>query len=132
MTAVSTRSPLVLFSILLLVGSLTLLRVINGSAEDAAYVIGMNRLRAAYAELDPGIDRYFITSKHDDGRGVGQTYNFFAPTSDELKFFASSTMFIAVVDAVMAGTLRGWWRRQPTERARSSRLRRWSRAPATS
>ena len=24
--------------------------------------IGMNRLRAAYAELDPGIDRYFITS----------------------------------------------------------------------
>ena len=35
---------IVLFSILLLVGSLTLLRVINGSAEDAAYVIGMNRL----------------------------------------------------------------------------------------
>jgi len=97
----------VLFSILLLVGSLTLLRVINGSAEDAAYVIGMNRLRAAYAELDPGIDRYFITSKHDDDRGVGQTYTFFAPTSDERQLFASSTMFILVVDAVVAGTLAG-------------------------
>ena len=97
----------VLFSILLLVGSLTLLRVINGSAEDAAYVIGMNRLRAAYAELDPGIDRYFITSKHDDDRGVGQTYTLFAPTSDERQFFASSTMFILVVNAVVAGTLPG-------------------------
>jgi hypothetical protein len=98
---------IILFSILLVVGSLTLLRVVNGSTEDAAYVIGMNRLRAAYAELDPGIDRYFITSKHDDDRGVGQTYTFFAPTSDQLQFFASSTMFILVVDAVVAGTLAG-------------------------
>ena len=53
---------IVLFSILLLVGTLTLLRVGNGGEEDLAYVIGMNRLRAAYTELDPGIDRYFITS----------------------------------------------------------------------
>ena len=45
---------IVLFSILLLVGTLTLLRVYNGGEEDHAYVIGMNRLRAAYAELDPG------------------------------------------------------------------------------
>ena len=45
---------IVLFSIVLLVGTLTLLRVQNGSEEDHAYVIGMNRIRAAYAELDPG------------------------------------------------------------------------------
>ena len=49
---------LLLFSILLLVGTLTLLRVFNGGEEDLAYVIGMNRLRAAYTEIDPGIDRY--------------------------------------------------------------------------
>jgi hypothetical protein len=61
---------IVLCSILLLVGTLTLLRVYNGSEEDQAYVIGMNRLRAAYAELDPGIERYFVTSTHDDDRGV--------------------------------------------------------------
>ena len=35
---------IVLFSILLLVGTLTLLRVYNGGEEDHAYVIGMNRL----------------------------------------------------------------------------------------
>ena len=45
-------------------------------------MIGMNRLRAAYTELDPGIDRYFVASTHDDERGVGQTYAYF-PHSEE-------------------------------------------------
>jgi hypothetical protein len=98
---------LVLFSILLLVGTLTLLRVFNGSEEDLAYVIGMNRLRAAYAELDPGIDRYFITSTHDDSRGISQTYTYFPHGSSLVQLFASSSMFILVVDAVVAGTLAG-------------------------
>jgi hypothetical protein len=74
---------IVLFSILLLVGTLTLLRVVNGSEEDLAYVIGMNRLRSAYAELDAGIDRFFVASKHDDERGIGQTYAYF-PHGSEL------------------------------------------------
>ncbi len=96
-----------LFSILLLVGTLTLLRVMNGSEEDLAYVIGMNRLRAAYAELDAGIDRYFIASKHDDERGIGQTYAYFPHSSELLQPLASSMMFIIVVDAVVAGVLAG-------------------------
>ena len=97
----------VLFSILLLVGTLALLRVINGGDEDLAYVIGMNRLRAAYAELDPGIERYFIASKHDDERGIGQTYSYFPQGADVLQPLASSMMFILVVDAVVAGVLAG-------------------------
>jgi hypothetical protein len=98
---------IVLFSILLLVGTLTLLRVVNGSEEDLAYVIGMNRLRAAYAALDPGIDRYFVASKHDDDRGIGQTYAYFPHGSDLLQPLASSMTFILVVDAVVAGVLAG-------------------------
>jgi hypothetical protein len=98
---------IVLFSILLLVGTLTLLRVSNGSEEDLAYVIGMNRLRAAYAELDVGIDRYFVASTHDDERGIGQTYAYFPHSSDLLQPLASSYMFILVVDAVVAGVLAG-------------------------
>jgi hypothetical protein len=35
----------------------------------------MNRLRAAYVELDPGIERYLVTSAHDDDNGIWQTYN---------------------------------------------------------
>jgi len=96
-----------LFSILLLVGTLTLLRVSNGSEEDLAYVIGMNRLRAAYSELDAGIDRYFVASKHDDDRGISQTYAYFPHGSEFVQPLASSMMFILVVDAVVAGTLAG-------------------------
>jgi len=98
---------IVLFSILLLVGTLTLLRVLNGGEEDLAYVIGMNRLRAAYTKLEPGIDRYFVASTHDDERGIGQTYAYFPHGSEVLQPLASSMMFILVVDAVVAGTLAG-------------------------
>jgi hypothetical protein len=98
---------IVLFSILLLVGTLTLLRVSNGSEEDLAFVIGMNRLRAAYAELDPGIDRYFVASKHDDDRGISQTYAYFPHGFDLVQPLASSMMFILVVGAVVAGVLAG-------------------------
>jgi len=98
---------LVLFSLLVLVGTLSLLRVYNGSEEDHWYVIGMNRLRAGYAELDPGIDRYFITSAHDDDRGISQTYTYFPHKTWHVQLFASSWMFILVVDAVVAGVLAG-------------------------
>jgi hypothetical protein len=98
---------ILLFSILVLVGSLTLLRVLNGSTEDAVYVIGMNRLRAAYVELDPGIDRYFVTSAHDDDRGVSKTYAFFEDISSPVQVLASSAMLILVVDVVVTGVLAG-------------------------
>jgi len=98
---------IVLFSIVLLVGTLTYLRVSNAGEEDLAYVIGMNRLRAAYNELDPGIDRYFVASRHDDDQGIGQTYAYFPHGSDLIQPLASSMMFILVVDSVAAGVLAG-------------------------
>jgi hypothetical protein len=98
---------IVLFSVLLLVGALTLLRVFNGSIEDAVYVIGMNRLRAAYAELDPAIDRYLVTSRHDDSEGMRKTYAFYGDVSDFVQILASSATLILVVDVVVAGVLAG-------------------------
>jgi len=44
--------------------------VVNASSEDLAHVIGMNRLRAAYLELEPDTERYLVTSVHDGGRGI--------------------------------------------------------------
>ena len=98
---------IVLTSILLLVGSLTMLRVANASDEDMAYVIGMNRLRAAYAELAPGIDRYFVAFRYDDERGITQTYAYFPHGSSLAQPLASSLMVILVVNAVVAGVLAG-------------------------
>ena len=43
---------LILDGMLFVVGTLTQMRVGNASMEDLAHVIGMNRLRAAYVEID--------------------------------------------------------------------------------
>jgi hypothetical protein len=45
---------LVLVGVVILVGLPTQVRLGNAAVEDRAHVIGMNRLRAAYLELDPG------------------------------------------------------------------------------
>ena len=41
--------------LLVVLGTITQLRVFNTATEDLVYVLAMNRLRAAYIDLDPGI-----------------------------------------------------------------------------
>src|SRR2546430_12662340 len=88
---------------LVVIGTLTQMRVGNAAIEYFAHVIGMNRLRAGYVELDPGIERYFVTSAHDDSRGVWQTYNHLAGPRAILQPLASSGTFITFVSAGLAG-----------------------------
>ncbi|TMD82937.1 MAG: hypothetical protein E6I74_06580 [Chloroflexi bacterium] len=94
---------LVLLGMLVVIGTLTQIRVGNAAIEDLAHVIGMNRLRAGYVELDPAIERYFVTSAHDDSRGVWQTYNHLAGPRAILQPLASSGTFITFVSAGLAG-----------------------------
>jgi hypothetical protein len=75
----------------------------NASIEDLAHVISMNRLRAAYAELDPGVERYFVTSAHDDDRGLWQTYNPLVGPHQMSNVLASSGTFITVVTSGITG-----------------------------
>ncbi|NUS37127.1 MAG: hypothetical protein HOQ04_11870, partial [Pseudarthrobacter sp.] len=44
------------------VGLLTQLRVMNVAHEDLMYVTAMNRLRAAYVDLDPGVAPYLMAA----------------------------------------------------------------------
>jgi hypothetical protein len=93
---------LVLLGMVVMIGTLTQIRVVNASNEDLAYVIGMNRLRAAYLELDPDIERYLVTSAHDDDRGIWQTYNpLMAPNPTPA--LASSAAFILLVNSGLSG-----------------------------
>jgi hypothetical protein len=89
----------------LLLGTLTGLRVHNASADDMAMLLGMNRLRSGYVELDPGIERYLVTSRHDDPAGLRATYLMGTPRSTLSHVVASTGMFINVVNALVAGTL---------------------------
>lgn len=58
----------------LFVGFATLGRIASASNEDLRYLQGMNRLRHAYHEIVPGLEPYFITSKHDDFDSVAAFY----------------------------------------------------------
>ncbi|MEO9013934.1 MAG: hypothetical protein ABI275_01305 [Terrimesophilobacter sp.] len=90
--------------IVLLVGILTQMRVTNVSMEDLAYVLAMNRLRAAYTELDPGITPYLMTSRYDDFSGSRQTYYFLGPRG--ISHIAGSSMvFSMAVNAALVGVL---------------------------
>ncbi len=99
-----TAIALTLGSFVVVIGTLTLVRVNNGSNEDRAHVIGMNRLRAAYVELDPELDRFLVASSHDDDQGISQTYNpLEGPKRSQV--IGSSFTFILFVTAGLMGAL---------------------------
>lgn len=58
----------------LFVGLASLGRIAAASNEDLRYLQGMNRLRHAYLEIVPGLERYFITSQYDDFASVAAFY----------------------------------------------------------
>jgi hypothetical protein len=89
----------------LVLGSLTLMRVVNASNDDAAAVLGMNRLRAAYLELDPSLASYFVTSPHDDEAGLMRTYTMGFPRSTVSHVTASTAFFLTVFNSIVAGCL---------------------------
>ena len=66
-------------------------------------MIGINRLRAAYVELDSGIERYLVISAYDDN-GIWQTYNhLMGPNPAWMGLFASTTAFIMLVNSGLTG-----------------------------
>ena len=87
-----------------LTGTLTSMRVHHASHEDAQLVRGMNRLRHAYLDMDPGIEPYLVAGFTDDGPGLTQTYTM-GPRRDVSRLLASASMFITTVTALVAG---GW------------------------
>lgn len=88
--------------VVFLTGTLTSFRVANASQEDYFFVMGMNRLRAAYVEIDPTLAAYFITGLSDDPAGVKQTYTM-GPRRDLNHVLASTAMFVIVVNTIVAG-----------------------------
>lgn len=65
----------------------------------------MNRLRAAYVEIDPGVSPYLMASPYDDKAGSGRTYYFLGNRSAFSEVGGSSMMFIMVVNSAPVGLL---------------------------
>ena len=89
----------------LVTGSLTALRVRNASQEDLMLVAGMNRLRAAYVEMDPSISDHLVTGWTHDPAGIRRTYAMGVRRSGLSHFLASAYLFASTVNGIVAAGL---------------------------
>lgn len=92
--------------LLVLLGVITQLRVFNTATEDLVYVLAMNRLRGAYLDLDPGLERYLIMGTSDDQSGAITTYYAFADRKRS-QVPASSMMVMLLVNTALVGLFTG-------------------------
>ena len=118
--ATSFGSGFMTFALLLLpvvffVGSSTFVRLNEINEEDLTWVKGMNRLRRAYLEIDPGIEPYLITGWTEDIVGVLRTFG--APGGSGIQrpslrgnvmhAFVTTPVMILIVNCVIAAVLVG-------------------------
>lgn len=93
-----------ILSTLTVVGLLTYARIVQQAMEDTLLVHGMNRIRHWYSEVAPELTSYFVTSTHDDYRGVmsgmGLKINSF-------QSWLTTACTLALVNSVLAGSLVG-------------------------
>ena len=102
---------LLILSVVFFVGLATLGRLAALNKEDARWVAGMNRLRHAYLDLHPELERYFITDSHDDMKGVLTTMGLMASApgsrtiADLAHGFTTLPAMLAIIIAVVGGVL---------------------------
>jgi hypothetical protein len=100
-----TLYAVAILTVAVIIGVLTQFRVGNASMEDLMYVLAMNRLRAEYARLAPGVERGFMSSIHDDEAGSVHTYYFLSQKGRWTHVPGSSMVFICAVNSVLFGLL---------------------------
>jgi hypothetical protein len=93
----------------LFIGVATLGRLMAASREDIRSLQGMNRIRHAYHDMVPGLERYFITSRHDDARGVigGYGQSSLRSVGGVAHGFTTTMGMLGVIDASIAAVLVG-------------------------
>jgi hypothetical protein len=93
----------------LYIGAATVGRLIDANSEELHAVRGMNRIRHAYREMVPGLEPYFVSSFHDDARGVLGAYGDIAGNQSVLAnvVHGLTTMIgmVATVVAMIVGAL---------------------------
>ena len=102
-----TLFALVILPVVLFIGVTTLVRLSASNYHDAMCVVGMNRIRAAYLELAPDLERYFVMSAHDDIRGIGITRaaRLGGDKIPLVYMLAAAPMVVSVLNSVIAGII---------------------------
>ena len=101
---------LMLLPVVLFVGLATYVRLLEINNEDYVWVKGMNRLRAAYLEVEPGLARHFVTGVSEAPESIFQTFGSQPGVPGALQAgnfhgFVTTPSTIAFVDATLAAAL---------------------------
>jgi len=103
-----TLFALVILPVVLFIGVATYIRLGSSNYHEALCVIGMNRIRAAYLELAPDLERYFVMSAHDDLPGIGITMGV-QPGGGRLfwvaQMIAGTPTVVTILNSVLAGVI---------------------------
>jgi hypothetical protein len=104
-------AALLLLPVVFFVGVATIARIGNLNAEDARWVMGMNRIRHAYMEMHPELRQYFITGEHDDVRGIMTTFGINAPTPGQhfLSDLGHGMQILPGMLTIMVAVVAGAW-----------------------
>jgi hypothetical protein len=105
--AQTTTLALVLLPVVFLLGIAAYARLVQINTEEFQLVLAMNRLRHAYLQIEPGLERYLTTGHHDDERGVIATYMLDRPSRQWLwvHFLVNTPTIVATVDAALAAAI---------------------------
>ena len=105
--AQTTTLALVLLPVVFFLGIAAYARLVQINTEEFQLVLAMNRLRHAYLQIEPGLERYLTTGHHDDERGVIATYMLDRPSRQWLwvHFLVNTPTIVATVDAALAAAI---------------------------
>jgi hypothetical protein len=67
----------------------------------------MNRIRHAYVEASPAIERHLVTSPYDDDRGLYRTYAADPPATQHIHALFTTPGMVSVINAVIAAVIVG-------------------------
>ncbi|HEX2141087.1 MAG TPA: hypothetical protein VHK28_02265 [Candidatus Limnocylindria bacterium] len=96
---------LVTLPVVLFLGISTIIRLDSANNHDMTCVIGMNRIRAAYLELAPDLDRYFVMGTTDDFAGIETTMANLTGRPFFSHIVAAAPFQITVMNSIVLGTI---------------------------
>jgi hypothetical protein len=92
---------LVILPVVLFLGIGTQLRLDHANYHDVQCIIGMNRIRAKYAEMAPDLAGLFVMGQTDDTAGIARTMGLIPWRSTPLNLIAATPVVVGVLNGVL-------------------------------
>ncbi len=98
---------LIVLPVVLFLGIATALRMDSSNYNDLLCIIGMNRIRAAYLEAVPDMQRFFIMGHTDDYAGIVKTMGGIPTRSVAADILSASPVIVGILNAVVVAASAG-------------------------